>query len=112
MTPRYGRTLVLAIMVALAACSSVPDATDPPAAPAEAATDLTPTILDILAGDTEPFTDLQPGRYALDHDLDPSTPLRVIWEIPAEGWETWIGGAKFSDAGHSGFSVTTVANLV
>jgi hypothetical protein len=103
--------LASAIVFALAACSSGPGATGGTAMPV-ITTDLTPTIVNILAGRAEPFTDLQPGRYALDPDLDPSTPLRVSWEIPAEGWQSWIGAAKFSAAGHSGFSVTTVSNLV
>ena len=78
-----------------------------------ATTDLTPTILDILAGKAEPFTDLQPGTYALDPDLDPSTPLRVTYEIPAESWQGWIGAAKFSGAvWGSALSITTVSNLV
>jgi hypothetical protein len=68
--------------------------------------------MDILAGKAEPFTDLERGTYAIDPDLDPSTPLRVTWEILAEGWTSWIGAAKFSDAGHTGVSITTVSNLV
>jgi hypothetical protein len=112
MKTRTGRLAALAITLALGACTSSPETTGAAATPPVTTTDLTPTILSILAGEAKPFTDLKPGRYALDADLDPSTPLRVSWEIPANGWQSWIGAAKFSDVGHSGFSVTTVSNLV
>lgn len=124
MKNRHGWMLALAIVLAaaaLGACSSgsqAPSATvtSPVATTDPSSTrtvqDLTPTIMDILAGETAPFTDLEPGTYAIDPDLDPSTPLRVTWEIPAKGWTSWIGAAKFSDAGHIGLSITTVSNLV
>jgi hypothetical protein len=62
--------------------------------------------------DIRPFAPLDPGTYFIDADLDPSTPLRVVYEIPAEGWSMWIGAAKFNDDGHVGVSITTVVNLV
>jgi hypothetical protein len=55
---------------------------------------------------------IEPGAYFIDPDLDPSTPLRVVYEVPAQGWSMWVGGAKFSDAGHVGVSITNVVNLV
>jgi hypothetical protein len=58
------------------------------------------------------FAPLEPGTYVIDPDQDPSTPLRVVYEVPVEGWSMWIGAAKFSDDGHVGVSITTVANLV
>ena len=60
----------------------------------------------------EPFAPLEPGTYFIDPDLDPSTPLRVVYEVPFEGWSMWIGATKFSDDGHVGVSITTVTNLV
>jgi hypothetical protein len=51
------------------------------------------------------------GPYFIDPDLDPSTPHRVIYEVP-EGWSMWIGGTKPSVSGHVGVSITTVTNLV
>jgi hypothetical protein len=60
----------------------------------------------------EHFAPLEPGTYFIDPDGDPSTPLRVVYEVPAEGWSQWIGAAKFSDVGHVGLSITTVTNLV
>ena len=59
-----------------------------------------------------PFDRLEPGTYDIDPDGDPSTTMRVVFDIPADGWSSWIGAAKFSDAGHVGVSITTVANLV
>jgi hypothetical protein len=60
----------------------------------------------------EPFSPLEPGTYSIDPDGDPSTPLCVVYEVPAEGWSHWIGAAKFADDGHVGVSITTVTNLV
>jgi hypothetical protein len=58
------------------------------------------------------FSALEPGRFFIDPDGDESTSLRVVFDISSEGWSAWIGAAKFSDVGHSGVSITTVANLV
>jgi hypothetical protein len=58
------------------------------------------------------FAPLEPGTYFIDPDLDPSTPLRVVYEVPAEGWSMWIGAAKSADDGHVMVSITTVTNLV
>jgi len=60
----------------------------------------------------EPFAPLEPGTYSIDPDLDPSTPLRVVYEVPADGWRGWIGAAKPSEDGHVMVSITTVSNLV
>ena len=79
----------------------------------------TPTIQDVTElefGDGE-FPTLEPGTYS---DADPSTPLRVVYEVPVEGWSSWIGAAKFSDDGQEGtapisamlVSITSVTNLV
>jgi hypothetical protein len=67
-------------------------------------------IQDIMALDG--LAPIEPGTYFIDPDGDASTPLRVVYDIPAEGWSQWIGAAKFSDAGHAGLSITTVSNLV
>lgn len=59
------------------------------------------------------FAPLEPGTYFMDADLDPSTPLRVLYGVPDEGWSQWIGAAKFNDNdGHVAVSITTVVNLV
>jgi len=60
----------------------------------------------------EGFAPLEPGTYSIDPDGNPSTPLRVVYEVPAEGWSQWIGAAKFANDGHVGVSITTVTNLV
>ncbi|HSJ85109.1 MAG TPA: hypothetical protein VLA91_15000 [Acidimicrobiia bacterium] len=48
----------------------------------------------------------------MDPDLDPSTPLRVVYEVPAAEWSQWVGAVKFGDDGHVAMSITTVVNLV
>ena len=71
----------------------------------------TPSIRDIW--ELQPFAPLEPGTYFIDPDLDPATPLRVVYEVPVEGWSMWIGAAKFNDDdGHVAVSITTVLNLV
>ena len=120
---------VLALLVALtlAACvtsepsptTAAPTTTAAPATTAASPTSATttsepsptPTARDIW--EIAPFAPLDPGTYFIDPDLDPSTPLRVVYEIPADGWLMWIGAANESDDGrHVGVSITTVVNLV
>jgi hypothetical protein len=120
MKTRHGRSLALVIMLALGACTSGSEAADAPAssaptpsdadttAPSE--TDPGPEVQDIM--ELAPFAPLEPGTYSIDPDLDPSTPLRVVYEVPAEGWAQWIGAAKPADDGHVMVSITTVTNLV
>ena len=71
----------------------------------------TPTVQDIMELGGE-FTPLEPGAYVIDPDGDPSTPLRVGYEIPVEGWSKGIGAVKLSHYGHIGVSITTVTNVV
>jgi hypothetical protein len=120
MMNRHGRSLALVVMLALGACTSASEAADAPVstvptpsdadttAPGE--TDPGPAVQDIM--ELEPFAPLEPGTYVIDPDLDPSTPLRVVYEVPVEGWSQWIGAAKFADDGHVGVSITTVTNVV
>ena len=82
--------------------------TSSPTAPSEPTP--SPSIRNI--GDLSSFAPLEPGTYFNDPDDDPSTPLRVVYEVPVEGWSQWIGAAKFSDHGHVGVSITTVTSLV
>lgn len=99
--------------IVLAGCSTAAPAGTaaptplPSSVPAPAAT---PAARDIWG--FEPLAPIEPGTYFVDPDLDPSSPLRVVYEVPAQGWSMWIGGAKFNDAGHVGVSITTVVNLV
>jgi hypothetical protein len=113
MKTRHGHALVLAFALAAGACSSGPEAADAPTpssvAPSE--TDTAPAVQDIM--DFEPLGPVEPETYFVDADLDPSTPLRVVYDIPAEGWSNWIGAAKFGpNDGHVAVSITTVVNLV
>ena len=113
MKTRRARAHALAALLAVGACTSSPEAADAPApssvAPSE--TDTAPPVRGMM--DFEPLGPIEPGTYFIDTDLDPSTPLRVVYDIPAEGWSNWIGATKFGpDDGHVGVSITTVVNLV
>lgn len=95
----------------MGACSSgleEADAAEPAAAPSD--TGSASAAQDVK--EIEYFAPLEPGAYSIDPDLDPSTPLRVEYDISAEGWSRWIGAWKVSDDGHVGVSITTVTNLV
>ena len=124
MAKRHARSLVLAVLLAVGACTAGSEATTPKT-PSKASSEPspTPTIRDIM--ELEPFARLEPGTYFIDPDGDSSTSLRVVYEIPADGWSMWIGAAKFADEGtacssngcpgrpsHVGVSITTVTNLV
>jgi hypothetical protein len=125
MNNRLRRSLGLAILLAVGACASPPESTDTtnssPTRPSDPSP--TPVVQDVM--EIEYFAPLEPGTYSIDPDVDPSTPLRVVYEIPAEGWSRWIGAAKFAEEGtacsssgcpghpsHVGVSITTVTNLV
>jgi hypothetical protein len=112
MNLRHRLQLGLALLVALAGCAPGTGTTAPrtsaPPAPSEPSP--TPTVQDIM--ELAPFAPLEPGTYFIDPDLDPSTPLRVVYEVSVDGWSQWIGAAKFADDGHVGVSITTVTNLV
>ena len=106
------RSVAFVILLALGACSSAPEGTGAttPSPTATVGSSPTPAVQDIM--EIEHFAPLEPGTYSIDPDLDPSTPLQVIYEIGAEGWSMWIGAAKFVGDGHVGVSITTVSNLV
>lgn len=84
--------------------ATTPDAAETTGAPERAQ--------DIMAvGD---FSPLETGTYYIDPDDDPTTPLRVEYEIAADGWAQWLGAAKFldhPDGGHVGVSITTMTNV-
>ena len=109
MRPRDGWAIVVGVTFVLAACSSGPSVADLPT-PTTPSSDPGSAAQDVWA--FEHFTDLEPGTYFIDPDLDPDTSLRVEFEIPAEGWQAWTGAAKFSEVGHVGVSITDVSNLV
>jgi len=70
----------------------------------------TATVQDVM--ELAEFDSLEPGTYFVDPDGDPSTPLRVVYEVPVEGWSQFPGGVKFADYGHIGVSIVTVTNVV
>lgn len=108
----HGRYLVFALVVALAGCAQTPGTTDTAARSATAISEPSPspTVRDIK--EFEDFSILQPGTYSIDPDADPSTPLRVVYEVPFHAWYKWIGAAKSAGDGHVGVGITTVTNLV
>ena len=112
MSIRHRLQLGQALLVALAGCApgteTTTSRTSTPPAPSEPSP--TPTVQGIMV--LAPFAPLEPGTYFIDPDLDPSTPLRVVYEVPAEGWSSWIGATKSGDDGHVMVSITTVKNLV
>lgn len=80
-------------------------------APSAALTTSAPAIRNIW--DFQPLGPIRSGTYFIDPDLDPSTPLRVVYDVLDDGWSMWVGAAKFNgDGGHVGVSITTVNNLV
>ena len=132
MNTRHRLLLGLAVLVALAGCSSGSGTTSPRRRPTDVGAlepggdgssepSPTPTAQDVMA--LPDFAPLEPGTYFIDPDGDPSTPLRVTYEVPPEGWCA-CGSARTprrdgcSSSGcpglpsHVGVSITTVTNLV
>jgi hypothetical protein len=63
------------------------------------------------------FPSLELTTYWVDPDIDPCTPLRVLYTIPAEGWLAWTGTFKEGEGPDGevtrvGVSIVTVTNLV
>jgi hypothetical protein len=111
------------LLVALAGCSSGSGTTSPktPAPPISVAASPAATKSsepspaapqDIRK--LEDFAPLDPGIYFIDPDADPSTPLRVVYEVPAEGWSAGEGAVKFAadGVGHVEVTITNVTNVV
>jgi len=111
MRTHHGRALAFAVLLALGACAPGQEAADP-TGPTTTASEpsATPTIQDVM--ELEKFAPLEPGTYFIDPDSDPSTPLRVVYEVPVEGWSQWFGALKFAEDGHVMINITTVVNLV
>src|SRR5919106_5348853 len=109
---RCTRAVSWAVLIVVGACASGTHQEDSTTSSATASTDAsaTPAVQDVMA--LNHFSPLEPGAYSIDPDLDPATPLHVVYEIPAKGWSSWIGAAKFANDGHVGVSITTVSNLV
>ena len=73
----------------------------------------TPRIQNVMeVAELGSFAPLAPGTYFIDPDLDATTPLRVLYEVEADGWSQWLGAVKFVEGGHVGVSITTVTNVV
>lgn len=117
--------IAVALSVALAGCASDTERTAPRMSAPPAPGDPSPTsaVQDVM--EIEYFAPLEPGTYSIDPDVDPSTSLRVLYEIPAKGWLRYFGAAKPAEEGtacssngcpghpsHVSVSITTVTNLV
>jgi hypothetical protein len=65
-------------------------------------------------GDLPEFAPLEAKTYYIDPDDDASTPLRVMYTIPEEGWLMWIGTVKREEGEDRAVmvSITTVSNLM
>jgi hypothetical protein len=102
--------VVLALVSILTGCSSGDKPERAAAKPTNTSTS-TATVQDVMG--LPDFAPLEPGTYFVDPDADPSTPMRVVYEVPVEGWSQWIGAFKDEpDEGRVSVSVTTVTNLV
>ena len=114
MMQRQARSLGLAVLLVLGACGPGQDAAEPtrPKTTTTTASEpsATPTVQDVMG--LEKFAPLEPGTYFIDPDSDPSTPLRVVYEVPFEGWSQWFGALKDAGDGHVMINITTVVNLV
>jgi hypothetical protein len=111
MRHRYVGSLAPVVLLVLGACGpgqEAADPTDPTTTASEPSA--TPTVQDVM--ELEKFAPLEPGTYFIDPDSDPSTPLRVVYEIPFEGWSQWFGALKFAGDGHVMINITTVVNVV
>jgi hypothetical protein len=119
------RLIAVALSVALAGCAPGTGSSDAPvpSPPAPSDPSPTPVVQDVM--EIEYFAPLEPGTYSIDPDVDPSTSLRVLYEIPAKGWLRYFGAAKPAEEGtacsssgcpghpsHVSVSITTVTNLV
>lgn len=118
MNPRHGRLLASALAIGMAACAT--GNVGGPSSPSAASGTPTPTtpipsstaVQDIY--DVPNFSALEAGTYSIDPDKDASTPLRVLYTIPAEGWGQWIGAFKGEEGANRavGVSITNITNLV
>jgi hypothetical protein len=104
--PRFGATMLGLFLVASCSNGEAPNPTTA-SPPASSEGSPAPTVQDVMQVEGG----LEPGTYFIDPDVDPSTPLRVVYDVSAEGWSQWIGAAKFADDGHVAVSITTVTNL-
>lgn len=102
---------VVAVVGALLVAASGDD-DDPVDTVTSTPTTAAPQNIFEVSGGGEAFPELEPGRYFIDPDGDDTTPLRVTFDVAAEGWLAWFGAARFADVGSTNLTITTVTNLV
>jgi hypothetical protein len=113
MTPRLERLVGFVLVVVLAGCGSDGEGRLAGTSSPESDPSPSPPVQDVMkVADMGSFAALEAGTYFMDPDLDPSTPLRVVFDISADGWEQWPGAVKFAGNGHVAVSITTVTNTV
>jgi hypothetical protein len=101
--------------MAVAACSDDDTSTADSTTTSTTAPDRAGGPVDVMGLDLEAFESLEPGTtYSIDPDGDPSTSMRVTYEIAAEGWDAWPGAVKGNPVadGFTMLTITTVDNLV
>ena len=111
MNTRHRSLLMAALLVTLAACSSGSGTTTLRGRRLRRLRALEPGGDDVERAESDSaaqdvmglaeFAPLDPGTYFIDPDLDPSTPLRVTYEVPSEGWAQWTGAVKWDDDGQA-----------
>ena len=91
---RHARSLGLVVLLVLGACGPGQDAAEP-TGPTTTASEpsATPTVQDVM--ELEKFAPLEPGSYSSSTPTRiPTPPLRVVYEVPFEGWSQWFGAVK------------------
>jgi hypothetical protein len=105
---RTYRILSVTVVLALGGCGA--ESGPEPVTPSTTGAADSAVVEDIW--DQPSLQPVEPGTYFMDPDLDPATPMRVVYDIEADGWSQWAGGYKPFDGGHVGLSIATVRNLV
>jgi hypothetical protein len=120
--PRAAALIAIVALVSLAAVACSSGEAERPAGEEQRTTGPSPvapsdpsptqTVRDVMK--LPNLAPLEPGTYFMDPDQDRSTPLRVVYDVPAEGWSQWFGAVKFAadEVGHVAVSITTVTNVV
>lgn len=111
--PSPGRWLLVAAVIAVVAVGGalfVAAAGDDDETQVPATTPTTEPARDMAAMGFE--APLEPGRYFIDPDADPSTSLVVIYEVAAEGWTSWTGAYKQIGGAQTAINIITIDNLV
>jgi hypothetical protein len=100
-----------ALMMTAVACSDDEPTASRDTSPSETSTTSTTEPDGPQPMNVDEFVDVEPGTYFVDPDGDESTPLRVVYDVRAEGWTSWAGAVKQHPTGHTMLNITAVDNL-